>query len=58
MDQFRQRMAIGTEVRIVANGTLIAVSHDIFAVISAERAITEDANVALVASGLLGYWLV
>lgn len=58
MDQLRQSLAIGAEVSIVANGTLIAVSHDIFAVISAERAITKDANVALVASGLLGHWLV
>ncbi len=58
MDQLGQSLAVGTEIRVVANSTFVSVSHNVFTLVGAERAITEDANVTLVASGLLRHGLV
>ena len=58
MDQLRQGLAVRTEVGVMANSTFETVSHNILTLIGAKRAITEDADVMLVASGLLGHWLI
>ena len=56
--QHRQSLAVLAKVGVMANGTFVSVSHNVFILVDAERAITEDTNVTLVASGLLGHWLV
>ena len=58
MDQLGQSLAVRTEISVVANGTLVSVSHNIFTLVGAKRAVTEDSNMMLVASGLVGHWLV
>ena len=58
MDQLRQGLAVRTEVGVMANSTFETVPHNILTLIGAERAITEDTDVMLVASGLLGHWLI
>lgn len=58
MGQLRQSLAVRAEVRIVADGTFESVSYNVFTLVGAKRAITEDTNVTLVASGLLGHWLI
>lgn len=58
VNQFRQGLTVRTEVGVVANSTLVSVSHNVFTLVSAKRTITEDTDVMLVASGLLGHWLI
>lgn len=58
MDQLGQSFAIRTEVGVVANSTFVSVSHNVLSLVGAKRPITENANVILIASWLLGHWLV
>lgn len=58
MNQLWQSLAIRTEVGVVAHGTLVSVSHNVFTLVGAKRAVTEDTHVLLVASGLVGHWLI